>query len=216
MRYQETLLLLHELFYRQAIASDVVQIVNAALFHLSHEEKSRLYSDLTEAALNGLYPLLDELLLPTEAKEHLTYRYFLVLSKVAAQHRMDRRLLQQISREYDRTSYVALESLLISLLKENRIHEGDLDILEHIHTKAMIKETFASRVRAKIANGKYLSTDDVKKLLEYKKYAMLQEALLQNAVEYETLYLFVPPNTGDQNYKHKNRLYLCASQLLRK
>ncbi|WP_028545647.1 hypothetical protein [Paenibacillus taiwanensis] len=217
MRYQETLLFFHELFHRQAVASgDIVHLVNAALFHLSNEEKIQLHNNLTDAALNGLYPLLDQLLLPTEAKEHMMYKYFLVVSNAAAQQQVDSRLLLQICSEHDRTSYVAFESLLISLLKEDRIHESDLTILEHIHTKAIIKETFASKMRAQTASGKQLSPNDVKKLLEYEKYAMLQEALLQNDVAYEALSLFVLPNKGERNYKYKNRLHLCASQMLRK
>ncbi|MDT8975086.1 hypothetical protein RQP50_02375 [Paenibacillus sp. chi10] len=212
VNYQNAISKINGIFERREEESLTPQTVDSILATLSTFELAQLHGDLNNQALNGIYNMINCLEIPTEAKEHVTYRYFLVLTEQHEQ--LNNALFLQIINEYKKTKYLALESLIVYLLKEDKVNENDLILLKDIGTPVIIKEIYAKMMRSKIEKNQMLTDEDVKQLLRYEKYKILECALDKNLVEYLALRLFHFPEEGERNKKHKKVLFLKATQLL--
>lgn len=190
------------------------KMVDSILSTLTTVELGQMHGDLTNQALSGIHNMLNCIEISTEAKEHITYKFYLLLTEQHEQ--LNSALFLQIINEYKETKYLALESLIVYLLKEDKINEKDLTLLKDIGTTVIVKEIYANMMRSKIEKKEILTDDDVKQLLKYEKYKILECALDKNIVDYHALRLFQMPEEGASNKRHKKVLFLKATQLLNK
>lgn len=122
--------------------------------------------------------------------------------------------MEQILKDYKKTSFLALESLIVKLLKEDRLSENHFEKLKRSFDSKMIeKEIYSNRIRSKIKGKFPLSESELLKLFEYENYKLIEDALAQELIERSALPLFRLPNKGDKNKNIKTVLFNKATKL---
>lgn len=195
------------------IESNTVDQMNVLLSRLTNIELAQIHGFLEFDALEKLNKLANELNLSLEAKEHIAYKYYLLLTN-QQQNAINTELLLEIIEVYKETSYNALESLLILLLKEDKIHYNDVAFLKKIDSKTVKKEIFLRSIRVKISNKQIILYDEVLELLNLNQYKILEDILDKNLLEKETLCLFINLNDEEKFKKSKKKLAMRAQKLL--
>jgi hypothetical protein len=214
--YRETINTMNRLFENSEKETNIHEKLNLTLLNFTIIELANIHGDLSKKALFGLYSMLGVVQMPTEAKEHVIYKYYLSLIPEHSNEIVEDYILEQILRDFKSTSYLALESLLVKLLKEDRISDSNLDEIKNTcKSKIIDKEVFSSEIRSKIKNKIKLTENDVQKLREFEKYYIIETALDNDLIERHNLLLFELPVPGDKNKKIKTIIFTKASKLLR-
>ncbi|MEY9092581.1 hypothetical protein [Paenibacillus sp. RC84] len=213
MEYQETVNTINELFIGVFDNIDY-QKIQDLFSNLSVIEAARIFVDLSNEAISGLYLVLDDLRTTNEAKEHIMYKYYVTKIEERANELLEDSLVEQIISDYTKTSFLALESLMVKVLKEDRIKENQFEKIKRcFDSKIIEKEIYSSTIRSNIGSGIKLNENVIIKLFEYEKYKIIEDAIDQSLIEFTALSLFKLPDKGDKNKKIKTTLYNKASKL---
>ncbi|MFE6796496.1 hypothetical protein [Paenibacillus chitinolyticus] len=215
MEYAETVKAINHLFTYKVFDKQIYHKVQSLFSNLSVRDAAGIFGDLSNEAIFGLYLILDDLKTTNEAKEHIIYKYYGLKIKEQANETVEGSLVEQIFGDYKKTSFLALESLIVKILKEDRISENHFEKLkESFDSKIIEKEIYSNRIRSKIRGKFPLSESELLKLFEYENYKLIEDALAQELIEYSALPLFRLPNKGDKNKKIKTVLFNKATKLI--
>lgn len=152
--------------------------------------------------------------------EHELWRYF--RRKIDERPKIDDELLSDILRHYQERPIAAMSSVVIALLKENKIaieqyeRIRDFAAQDNLSTeKAFRKESLSFEARVKIASGDPLTHAQIKRLYEAEAFGVLESAFDRGSIPADALDVFVSPAEGEINRKHKLRLFDRAQARLR-
>lgn len=152
--------------------------------------------------------------------EHELWGYF--RQKIDEQPKIDDELLSDILHHYHERPIAAMSSVVIALLKENKIAMEQYERIrrfaaeEGLSTeKAFRKESLSFEARAKIANGELLCRTEVERLYEAKAFRVLESAFDRGAIPADALNVFVRPAESEIDRKHKRSLFDRAQARLR-
>jgi len=183
--------------------------LNGLLFKISVENQLQIHNDLTEKAIIGLYNLKDRLNLNQYVIEHLEWSYFKNL--ISDENKINDALLKEIINEYKRTKFIAIESILIDLIKEDKITPLQLEeIKNNLQSNEISKQALIFESKNKANLGIKITAEETKKLLEVKAFEFLKYCLEKKAIEKDALELFLKPKTGETSRKIKNILFEIA------
>ncbi|MFD7522622.1 hypothetical protein [Paenibacillus chitinolyticus] len=215
MEYAETVKAINHLFTYKIFDKQIYHKVQSLFSNLSVRDAAGIFGDLSNEAIFGLYLILDDLKTTNEAKEHIIYKYYGLKIKEQANETVEGRLVEQILEDYKKTSFLALESLIVKMLKEERISENHFEKLKGSLDREIIeKEIYCNRIRSKIRGKFSLSESELLKLFEYENYKLIEDALAQELIECSALPLFRLPDKGDKNKKIKTVLFNKATKLI--
>ncbi|MDO3411253.1 hypothetical protein QWJ34_15920 [Saccharibacillus sp. CPCC 101409] len=191
-------------------ARQTAAAINRVLTKMDRGERMTLNGCLSARALSNLYPILNDTVLEREAREHIVWTHFLHESKRRGEIWTDE-FVQRIVAEYRANRYIAVESLVVQGLKEDRVTETQIERLaEVMEAKAFVKESAAFRCREKVKAGGELDAEEVSRLLRLRAFSTLDYALDRRAVRPEALRRFAEPEAGEQDRKTKERLFAKA------
>ncbi|WP_068773830.1 hypothetical protein [Paenibacillus sp. FJAT-26967] len=195
--------------------NSLLRKINEAMAVLSIGEQLELHCLLSTEALVGLYETIGEIDINSQAKEHITWHYFkqrlLVESSIVGDD-----FLKDLLSVYEVTRYLALESLIIELLKTFRItNEQLVKIEDNVKSKTFLKESILYKYRSYIVRDNKLTKDEVIELLNLRAYHILDFALESNAVSVEGLNQLILPIVTSADKKRKEGLYNKAKSKLK-
>ncbi|WP_409344043.1 hypothetical protein [Paenibacillus sp. MBLB4367] len=190
--------------------------VQSLISGMDISEQMTIHASLSKEALRGLFSIRDRITLSLDTVELVVWTYF----KQRVQENEDRlndEWETSLVEEYKASRNIALESLIIGLLKRDRIPPMQLERLESTFScKAFQKEAAAFRARSVVGSGGMLSEDQVLRLMERKAYAALAFAMDNKALTQEALGLFSMPEKCAEDRKAKQSLFEKAQKLLDK
>ncbi|UKS29654.1 hypothetical protein LOZ80_12260 [Paenibacillus sp. HWE-109] len=185
----------------------VVDKVNVIISKLGTSDQLGIHSDLSNASLQAVYKYRNELLFIDDAKEHIVWFYFRKMIENTA-HAISDTILDEIIAEYKRANYIALESIIIDLIKKERLSQEQVDRIKVIfQSNAFRKQVICFKAKTLLENGMCLNREIVQELLAVKGYEVLELAIDNNALTNDTYVLFVCPIQGEDNRKAKQRFF---------
>jgi hypothetical protein len=188
-------------------SSEQLLAANEILRRLDVSEQMEIHNKISVTALRNLFAILHDVTLVPEAKEHITWYYFRELVK-QKEGLLSDDLLEEIIDYYRRNKYLALESLVIEALKEDRITtKQTIKCTEVFQSRAFNKELLSFQCRSVIRNGKLLESKQVKDLQAAKAYSVLELAFDAKAISMKDLDLFTVPDKLERDRKIKLKLY---------
>jgi hypothetical protein len=189
--------------------------LNIILSQLCTSDQLGLYSELSDKALAGIYIMIDKINISKGAAEHIIWYYY--KKKIeASSNTVNDKVVIQILNDYGKYKYIALESLIIELIKNYRLTpELFISTQETLTDNTEIrKQIYLSKIRSQIRGGEVLNKEQIVKLLNYAAYYDLNSILDQKAVNADSLDLFAKPEINESHKKIKTILYEKARMLL--
>lgn len=197
-------------------SSSVIQGINDILKEITTDQQLHMHSLLTPLALKTLFELRDELQLNYYAKEHIVWWYFNQNFQNKSGRELDP-LLFVLLDEYRKNKYIALESLIVTLINNEGLTTTQIEKAIEIFDFSIIEKPLAGyRVKRKIRHGEALDSNDTAELIRLNNFEVLELALKSELITEEGLRLFNYPDDGARNRKSKLRLYQLAQSQLEK
>ncbi|GBF74330.1 hypothetical protein PA598K_02668 [Paenibacillus sp. 598K] len=191
--------------------ASLINRVNRLLSNLGMSEQLSLHHDLSDAALDFIYQNIDDITLDDGPLEHIVWSFFW---RKVKQKSLSEELFSRLVDAYERTKYVALESLVIGLIKEDLLTEAQLnEVLARIPTKTVLKESFASRCRRNLQHGQSLSQEDMITLLDNRSYSTVRFAITTRSISREALLILEQPYTGEKDKKIRLELTRLVNEM---
>jgi hypothetical protein len=191
--------------------NNVIQEINRIIRHMDISEQMELHNALSNEAIEKIYPMLNQLSLHDHAKEHVIWSYF--SRKICETGSLTDDLFQEMFKCYSKHQLLAIESLIIEMLKNDFLSTNQLGIAEKVFTgKAFIKEAAAFKCRHKVRTGNLLNEADVSALLQLGAYSTLEFALDKCAITADGLNQIVEPGHMEKDRKKKLALFKKASK----
>ncbi|MBP1991160.1 hypothetical protein [Paenibacillus eucommiae] len=205
--YYEWVKKINSLFEASDHDKQVIDKINKIISFLDTDEQLRIHSDLSEVSLKGIYTYRNEININDHAKEHITWWYFRQMVDTIPPMIPDK-MLNEIIDEYRRVKYIALESIILNLMKNERLSLKQVDSLKsEFHSKAFHKEAISFKAKNLIRSRIFLDKEFVGELLQAKAYDVLEFAIDNHILAEESFVLFMHPSQGEENGKVKKRLF---------
>ncbi|WP_419872183.1 hypothetical protein [Candidatus Pristimantibacillus sp. PTI5] len=187
--------------------------INSLISGMSTSQQLGLSGELTPKANSRLYHAMNRIVLIPAAKEHVAFSYF--AGRIEQELELGDSLLEELLQALAATGYLALVSLVITVIKRDRLSLMQLEKAEKIiDEKTFMKEATAFRYREAVKAGFILNSEDVLRLLSMRAYSTLDYILESKAATKEGLGVFSEPQLGEKDRKIKRGLYEKASQVL--
>jgi hypothetical protein len=174
---------------------------------LNTSDQLQLHSQLHFESLKFITEHKDQMNLPNDAIEHIIWFHY------SSQEWTDE-LLLRIIEEYKKEPFIALESLIIRGLKHDSVTTNQYDIIDKFFPGKEIKrQLFFWLVRRKLNRKEELTKNEVERILELRGFTYLEEAFEKGLINESFKELFSDPKPGDNDKKHKEKLYKRAINL---
>jgi hypothetical protein len=194
---------------------ELYEALHVLVSKLDHVEKMTLYSQLTENALANYYRIKDHIILDREVKEHLLYGYY--QQKISCgTKQIDNELFDQLIHDYLHENYVALESIIIRLMKSEVTSHDKISKLMDLfgEKKSIKKQLLHHKARKKVKECTQFHREELMTLLEWSLYSSIEEAIEKGLVPNDALALFQKSAANEADRKHKEKLYQMAQAKL--
>ncbi|WP_223070544.1 hypothetical protein [Paenibacillus caui] len=211
MKYSEILERLNNLFLEGNERLSKKEL-NFLLSQVENDEIEGIHGDLCDDALQYISSNIDEMSLPTGAKEHLLYKKYALL--IDSMKSYDEKFLLDLVNDYQKYSFLALESLIIEMLKKDRISIQYFDLLDGL-SETIRKEIFASLVRNKIREKVLLSAEETEQLYLYEKFTILEDAIENKLIDSSVLMKLTLLDVEGESKKRKESLRSKAEKALK-
>jgi len=192
----------------------LISSLNTVFAKIQPPDQMRVHNDVSKQSLICLYRILDQLNIAKEVKEHLMYGYYLQI--VNDEKLFTQNVFNELVDDYNKTKFVALESVVINLIKWDALSNEQVKIVDKVfgEKKAVKKQLVGHTARSILRQGIPLDMNIVKELLEWNNFDLLEQTLEKKLIAYDALHLFKKPSEGEENKKKKERLFLKAKFLL--
>lgn len=194
--------------------------IKSFLESIPDEERRRIPEAFSKNVINRIYPVMNELNFSEEVQEHLIWAYF---KNKLDEESLNEHLLFEILNKYKEKKLLAIESVIITAIKEDKVSISQLDHLREffndqglLSEKAFLKESLSLQVRLKSKNGQKLNRKEVEELYAREAFRTLQSMLQEEKVDPEALKIFEHPKAGEKNKRLKASLFDEAQKLLQK
>lgn len=186
--------------------------LNSLLSQIKNDEIEGIHGDLCDEALLYISSNIDDMYLPRGAKEHIFYKKYTLLLNDMKYH--DQNFLLSLISDYQKYSFLALESIIIEMLKKDLISIEDFGLLDGF-SNTIRKEMFASLVRNKIRQKLLLSERETEQLYFYEKFAILEDAIESKLIDSSVLIKLTLLDVEGKNKKRKASLRSKAEEALK-
>lgn len=164
-------------------------------------DQLQLHGQLHLESLKFISEHRDQLNLSDDAIEHIIWFYY-------SKQEWTDELLLKICEDYKKQPMTALESLIISKLKDDRITTKQFDTIESVFSGKEIKrQLYFLKLRRKLSIEEELSKNEIEKALELRGYTYLEEAFEKSLISDSYINLFPAPKPGENDRKQKENLY---------
>ncbi|AFC30351.1 hypothetical protein PM3016_3522 [Paenibacillus mucilaginosus 3016] len=195
-----------------AVEDSLYEGVEAHLRGLELSKQLQIHNLLDVEALRLIYCCRETSSLDDSVLEHLIWRYFQLMLDLQG-NRFTDALLNELLTEYSRKRSMALESIVIRGLKEDRFSEAQSAEADLVFTsKVYRKERLASVCRRIVREGSRLTAEEVNRLLELRLYAVLESALERGCLEQDALEKLTASIAGINDSKKRTRLQEMARE----
>jgi len=195
--------------------------IKSFLDSIPDEERRRIPEAFSQNMINRIYPVMNELNFSEEVQEHLIWAYF--KNKLDEKESLDGHLLSEILNKYKEKRLLAIESVIITAIKEDKVSITQLGTIREffndhglLSEKVFSKESLSLQARLKSKNGQKLNRTEVEELYAREAYRTLQFMLQDEKVDPAALEIFERPEAGEKNRKLKVSLLEEAQKLLQK
>lgn len=171
-----------------------------------------LHGQLSFKALENFYRNRSKFQLADSAKEHIIFKY---LSELVDNGMISDPLLTELIHLYYETKYLAVESILVRLIKNKQINQDQANTIhQHFKDSEIQKQIFLYSIREQIKESVCFDEKTILKLLNYQAYDMLNQILDLKMIDKNALALFQCPVFNENFYKKKKTLYTKAQNLM--
>jgi len=195
--------------------------IKSFLESIPDEERRRIPEAFSQNMINRIYPVMNELNFSEEVQEHLIWAY--LKNKLDEKESLDEHLLSEILNKYKEKRLLAIGSVIITAIKEDKISIPQLDKIREffndqglLSEKAFLKESLSFQARLKSKNGQKLNRAEVEELHAREAFRTLQAMLQDEKVDPDALEIFERTEAGEKNRKLKASLFEEAQKLLQK
>lgn len=215
--FMDTFLLVKEITQLLTDKEKGLEEINNILSKKEATDLVKLFANLSNYSLIALHTLVDHLELGEEDKEHLIYLYYYRrIRKQEIDELSLESLVKDLLADYTKYEFIAIESVLIRLLKHYTIAPHQIaSIHEIVQTEAMAKVLTKYDFYQSMKKGVTLSKEQVIDLLTLEYFDVLQAAMDQKMIERDGLKVFKEPVKGERYKNVKYPLYLKARRLLK-
>jgi hypothetical protein len=193
--------------------------VNQSIMDLEEGDLLSIFVGLSDAALENMYLQLGSIRLSEGSIEHLIYHYYVKKVRGVNLNQNDSMgfLINQLITDYEKFKCIALESIVIYLVKHYQLDDEQMDMLsEAFKSSAVVKEVRKLKYRRYIEGGNMLEGNQVSELLDLGAFELIEKALDFNRINHEGLKRIQMPMSGENHKKKKMRLFTRAQALLGK
>ena len=176
---------------------------------LDVSEQLSLHSELPLRVLDILVRLRNKIDVVNNVKEHLVWHYYDHL--LFNNNVIDDSVLEELFICYQEEKYIALESIIINLLKRHKLKGYQVEKIKTVVESREIKKYV---IDFEISNGKVADEDTIKKLYELRAYETLNYILANNSLELDTLNEFRNPEQTEMDRRTKMKLYQKAQIII--
>lgn len=174
---------------------------------LDTSDQLQLNSQLHFESLKFILEHRDQLNLSDDAIEHIIWSHY-------SSQEWTNELLLRIIEEYRNKPMITLESLIISALKHDKITTIQYNTIDKFFsTKEIKRQLFFWILGRKLNQEEELTKNEVEKALELRGYKYLEEAFEKGLINESLIALFSAPIPGEDDKKHKEKLYKIANNL---
>lgn len=195
---------------QELAAITIAEIISSCEIGIQFE----LQSKISEKALELIVTHREKLNLCQEIKDHFVWSFYREAIGKSGSN-IDSHLLNDILVEYTRTKSIALESIIIQAIKSDVLTKAQISKAKDIFTSLIFnKEVYAYNIRKKISLRTMLTKTDVSKLIDFRLYSIVDQALENGLLQLEALDCITLPEDGTADKKTRLKLYQKA-QIIR-
>ncbi|MEF2245372.1 hypothetical protein [Paenibacillus sp. IITD108] len=189
-----------------------VEQVTKVILSMDVCDQVSINGSLNENAISFFYCNINSIPMHDAAKEHIVMQYFWnCIDKTGVTDD----LISMLVEYYKIFNYLALESIAINLMKNNRVTREQVKLFQTVFSgKVFHKELIVYEKSKLMTDGWILNKEDVELLMNVEAYALLEAALDKYIIEKDALSLFKPIASGEKNKKIIDRLYNKARLML--
>jgi hypothetical protein len=173
---------------------------------LSVSDQLSIHTELDLESLRYITENRENLTLNYNALEHIVWNYYRQLP-------WSDELLIILLEEFKKERFIALESIIISAIKNDKTTREQIELISPEFTdKEIIRQLFFWEIRKKVNSQESLKSPEVKKLLDLKGYNLLLQAFEYRLISEFDSDLFIKPEPGSSDRKLKEKLYMKANE----
>ncbi|WP_168124006.1 hypothetical protein [Paenibacillus sp. HB172176] len=183
------------------IANDEFHYIDDLIHSLEIDEQLSIHSILDRETLKYLTENIDKLKINDSVKEHILWSFY-------SEMEWTDELLVTLIEVYSVDRYIAVESIIVNAIKSDVIQNSQIDkIIKSFENKEIPKQLYLRTIRMKLKDEQILSQTELKTLLDFRGYELIEKALDKELITGKGIELIENPKPGEKDRKWKERLY---------